>query len=232
MPVSSNVVHAQLLILEPGSGGPGPQIGPAINFQFNPKEYTVKKTAKWEAKAAKGAKKAPMPEFKGADPQVLTIECFLDGTDRQDHDITKDVKRLFECCTPHPSTLPKNRPSPPFVVFAWGTTFSVTACVKSVSVKYTLFRSDGTPMRATATIEMQEIPADPKGQNPTSGGPAVRATHTVVSGDTLQSVAFAEYGDPGLWRALAVGNAIDDPLRIQPGTSLLLPTPEEALELR
>ena len=127
MPVSSNVVKAQLLILEPKSTGPGPQIGPAIDFQFNPKEYTVKKTAKWESKPAKGAKQAPMPEFKGADPQSLTIECFLDATDRDDHDITKDVGRLLECCTPHPTTLPKNRPSPPFVVFAWGTSFSVTA---------------------------------------------------------------------------------------------------------
>jgi len=231
MPVSSNIVHAELRMLAPGPT-PGAPIGQPIKFQFNPKEYTVKKSAKWETKPAKGAASAPMPEFKGADPQTLTIECFLDVTDRKDHDITKDVKKLLACCTPDSSTLAKEQPSPPFVVFAWGTNFSVTACVKSVSVKYTLFKSDGTPMRATATIEMQEIPADPKGQNPTSGGPAVRATHTVVSGDTLQSVAFAEYGDPGLWRALAVGNAIDDPLRIQPGTSLLLPTPEEALELR
>jgi len=231
MPVSSTIVHAQLLVFEPTSKGPGAQIGDPIEFQFNPKEYTVKKTAKWEAKAAKGAKKAPMPEFKGADPQVLTIECFLDGTDRQDHDITKDVKRLFECCTPHPSTLPKNRPSPPFVVFAWGTTFSVTACVKSVSVKYSLFKPDGTPTRATATIEMQEVPSDPGKQNPTSGGLAVRATHTVVAGDTLQSLAFAEYGNPNLWRAIAITNAIDNPLRMHPGASLLLPTPEEALEL-
>jgi len=231
MPVASNIVHAQLLMFAPTSNGPGGQLGDPINFQFNPKEYTVKKAAKWEAKPAKGAAKAPMPEFKGSDPQTLTIECFLDVTDRADHDITKDIKKLFECCTPDASTMSKNRPSPPFVVFAWGSNFSVTACVKSVSVKYTLFKSDGTPMRATATLELQEIPSDPGRQNPTSGGLAVRATHTVVAGDTLASVAYAEYGDAALWRAIAHTNTIDDPMRVRPGTSLLLPTPEEALEL-
>ena len=172
-----------------------------------------------------------MPEFKGADPQTLTIECFLDVTDRADHDITKDVKQLLACCTPDASTLAKNQPSPPFVVFAWGTNFSVTACVKSVSVKYTMFKSDGTPMRATATIEMQEIPADPGRQNPTSGGPAVRATHTVVSGDTSSRWRSPSTATRTSGGRSPTSNGIDNPLRVQPGTSLLLPTPEEALEL-
>jgi nucleoid-associated protein YgaU len=231
MPISGNIVKAELRMLEPKSTGPGGPIGAPITFQFNPKEYTVKKAAKWESKPAKGATKAPMPEFKGADPQTLTIECFFDATDKQGHDITKDIARLLDCCTPHATTLPKNRPSPPFVVFAWGSSFSVTACVKSVSVKYTLFKSDGTPTRATATIEMQEVPSDPAKQNPTSGGLAVRSSHTVVAGDSLPSVAFAEYGNPNLWRAIAITNGIDNPMRVAAGTRLLLPTPEEALAL-
>lgn len=231
MAVSSTVVKASLLRLEPTVKGPGRAIGEPIKFQFNPKEYTVKKTAKWEAKPSKGAKKATMPEFNGSDPQTLSVECFLDATDAPDHDITKLVEKLFDCCTPHPSTLAKNKPSPPFVVFAWGESFSVTACVKSVSVKYTLFRPNGKPTRATATIELQEVPSEPARQNPTSGGLAVRATHTVVAGDSLPSIANQEYGDPSRWRAIAMTNRISDPLRLVDGTSLLLPTPDEAAEL-
>ena len=43
------------------------------------------------------------------------------------------------------------------------------------------------------------------------------------AGDTLHSVAYAEYGNPGFWRVLAEANGVDDPLRIAPGTALLIP---------
>jgi nucleoid-associated protein YgaU len=228
--MSDTFAKAELQLYEATSKGPGSKIGAPIKFQFNPKEYTIKKSAKWEAKAAKGAAKAPMPEFKGSDPQTLTIECFLDATDRHD-DITDDITKLLDCCTPRASTMAKNRPSPAFVVFAWGQTFSVTACVKSVSVKYTLFKPDGTPTRAIATLELQEVPSQPKKQNPTSGSIDVRTTHTVITGDSLASIANSEYGDPTRWRAIALANSISDPLRLVEGSRLFLPTPEEATVL-
>ena len=54
--------------------------------------------------------------------------------------------------------------------------------------------------------------------------------HTCSStGDSLASVAYAEYGDPTAWRAVARFNGIDDPLRCRPGTRLLLPVTRGAL---
>ena len=53
-----------------------------------------------------------------------------------------------------------------------------------------------------------------------------------MAGDSLASVAFAEYGDPTAWRALAAFNDIDDPLRVPTGSLLLLPTPEELAPTR
>jgi nucleoid-associated protein YgaU len=44
-----------------------------------------------------------------------------------------------------------------------------------------------------------------------------------VQGDTLTSVAQQEYGDPGLWRALADANGVDDPMRLPAGARLLVP---------
>lgn len=64
-------------------------------------------------------------------------------------------------------------------------------------------------------------------QNPTSGSYEVRRSHRTIAGDSLASVAFAEYGDPAAWRALAAFNGIDDPLRMPTGTLLLLPSPDE-----
>ncbi len=41
--------------------------------------------------------------------------------------------------------------------------------------------------------------------------------HRTVAGDTLASLACAEYGDPTHWRALAAYNAVDDPMRLPTG---------------
>ena len=76
-------------------------------------------------------------------------------------------------------------------------------------------------------MTMEEMPGEPFRQNPTSGSQDVRRVHRTVAGDTLASVAYAEYGDPASWRALAAFNGIDDPLRVRTGTMLMLPAAAE-----
>lgn len=66
-----------------------------------------------------------------------------------------------------------------------------------------------------------------KGTNPTSGGRTNRKTHTLLSGESLASVAFTEFNDAGLWRAIAEENEIDDPMRLAAGSVLLLPAFED-----
>ena len=72
-------------------------------------------------------------------------------------------------------------------------------------------------------LEMQEVVAPTPGQNPTSGGLATMRTRTMVDGDTLASIAFGEYRNANMSRALAIANGIDDPMRVRPGTTLLVP---------
>jgi nucleoid-associated protein YgaU len=54
----------------------------------------------------------------------------------------------------------------------------------------------------------------------------------VVAGDSLASIAYDEYEDARLWRALAEANHLDDPMRLPPGTELLVPPPAEAAGYR
>lgn len=221
---------AYLAVVEPPNPPTSPPSlgGQRITFQFNPKEYTIKKTAKWERKTGKGYQKASMPEFMGAEPASFELELFLDRSDSASGSVAPDVENLFKCLVPTARTRGTKRPSPPWVIFGWGSKVSIVAIVKSVSAKYTLFRPDGSPLRAVCTVSLEEMPAEAPRQNPTSGGLAAQRTHQLVAGDTLASVAYAEYGDPRYWRAIAEANAIDDPGRIPPGTTLRVPPREEA----
>lgn len=218
----SKLERAYLSVLRPSTAGRGDEMT-TVEFQFNPREYSISKSASWESKPAKGAKKAAMPEFKGSEARSMTVEVFLDRTDREDGDVAADIDTLFSCCVPEEQTVGKNKPSPPFVQFVWGKTTSFTAFVKQVSVKYTLFRPDGSPIRATASLTLQEIPREPGNQNPTSGSPSSRRSHQLLDGESLASVAYREYGDPTRWRVLAEANGIDDPFRVAAGTTLLVP---------
>lgn len=226
-PVGEKSEKAYLRIREASKDGGKGEIG-RLEFQFNPKEFSIDKTADWNSKPSKPAKKGSKSEFTGASPRSMSVEVFLDTTDRPGHDITHDIRLLFEVCEPTLKSLEQNKPSPPFVTFGWGGTMQFEAIVESVSIKFTRFSPQGTPLRASATLKMKELAKEFASQNPTSGALTSLRTHTVVEGDSLASIAYKEYGDAALWRAVAESNGIDDPLRVVAGTNLLLPDIEEA----
>ncbi|MGY2746744.1 peptidase M23 [Pseudarthrobacter sp. O4] len=222
--------HAYLELYEPSKDGSldkaGPQLG-RIDFQFNPKELTLGKTASWTRQTAKANKKAGPPQYNGPMPSKLALEMFFDASGKQDDAVVQRVEKLFSCCAPTAASLKQNKGSPPWVLFRWGKLTGFLAYVASVQVKYTLFTAAGVPVRATCTVSLEEIAGDPPKQNPTSGGLVPRRVHVVVEGDTLAGIAYNEYGNASLWRAVAAANRIDDPMRLRSGTSVLLPAVNE-----
>jgi hypothetical protein len=205
--------------------------GTTLTFRFNPREYSVSKSSSWHKTPAKGAKSAPKQEFLGANPRTMQMELFFDAWESRSSNVAKDVDTLLGWTNPTPKSIAANSPNPPIVVFHWGATSSFDAYIKQVSAKFTLFDPDGTPVRATVGVTLEEVPNEPPRQNPTSGGPPGRRIHVLAEGETLHSLSHREYGDPALWRALAAANDIDDPLRVGPGTRLIVPGRAHAEEL-
>jgi nucleoid-associated protein YgaU len=230
--LGASLEHAKLMIFDPRPADGGAATGALrgqISFQFNPKELSITKAAKWERKPARNAKAAGPPEFKGADPAKMTIEMFFNAASPTTG-VAAIVEQLFALCVPTAESHDQQKASPPLVQLRWGKVTSFPAYVASVTAKYTLFAPDGTPLRALCQVAMEEMPGDWPNQNPTSGGITAHRVHTVVAGDSLQSVAFRAYGDPNAWRAVAAANGIDDPMRLRLGSQLKLPGPAE-LEL-
>jgi nucleoid-associated protein YgaU len=215
---------AYLSLIRPNSSGGG-EIG-RVTFPYNPKEFSYTKSAQWERKPARGATSAASPEFKGSGPVSMSVEIFLDGYETG-QSVSQTIEMLNSCCRPLADTIHSNTPSPPWVIFGWGHVVHLKAIVKSVAVKCTMFGVDGTPLRATCNVTMEEVVADSFRQNPTSGGLRSVRSHLMVEGDTLASVAYREYGQPGWWRPLAEANGIDDPLRVPAGTRVLVPDIDE-----
>lgn len=227
--MSETLAKAYIDLRKPPSSPNGELGGSAgkVTFQFNPEKYVVKKKASWKGpENAQTGQSANMPQYIGPVASEMELEVFLDGWESANGSIDKDVDTLLQCCTPLPETVSKKAPSPPFVIFGWGNKISFTAYVKSVDVTYEMFDIHGTPMRATCKLTLQEIPSLTAGQNPTSGSTETRRSRTVVSGDSLASLAYQEYGAAKHWRNIAEANRIDDPYDLPSGTRLLIPALE------
>ncbi len=224
--------RATLRVCEPPAdiaAGPGGVIA-ELRLQFNPSSLELHKGAVWQSGQAVGFERTSPPQFLNAEPRRLSLRILLDSSDQPGRSTVRTrVETLLSCCEPTQASLNRKAPSPPWVRLEWGThrTIGFEACVTSVDVSYTMFSPDGEPLRAVCALALQEIPGQTKGQNPTSGALTARRVHRAVSGDTLESLAWREYGDAGAWRAIAQANAIDDPMRLAPGTALLLPAAEE-----
>ncbi|MGI8793544.1 MAG: LysM peptidoglycan-binding domain-containing protein [Acidimicrobiales bacterium] len=217
----NSLVKAKLEIQEPKADGSNKKVD-LIEFQFNPKEWSITRSAEWKVEQNRGGVGAP--EYKGPNPASVTVEMFLDATDSASGDISKTIDKLMKCVAPESKSQSNRAPSAPHVLFQWGDAVTFKGYVESIAVKYTMFRGKGTPIRGSATLTIKEFPKVMPAQNPTSGGPPGNRLHRVIEGDTLASIAYAELGDPTRWREIADANpVIADPMRLPAGERLLIP---------
>ena len=81
-----------------------------------------------------------------------------------------------------------------------------------------------SPRARSSTSSSRSPSRPPPGQNPTTRAIAGLKVHTVTDGDSLQSVAYQNYGDATRWRKIAEANGIDNPFALRRGSQLTIPT--------
>jgi hypothetical protein len=222
-PTTKQRARATLTFLEPGGAGAEKTVGKPIEFPFNPATFSMTKGAKWQQNSNKDGLMAA--EYHGPVPSSISVKMFLDHTDQDGGDISKVVNSILEKVNPDPKSISKDKPSAPYARFQWGAIL-FTGYIAQAAVEYTLFRENGNPVRGTVTLTLNEFGMAEKAQNPTSGGEPGSRARRVVAGDTLASIAYDEYGSASDWRTIANANSsISDPLRLQPGASLVIPPP-------
>ena len=196
-----------------------------LKFKYNPEQFTLSKQTDWDNPGVRLQSEWAEPTYRSTSPARLSLEIFFDAFEEMFGDVSTDVAVLIDWTKPGPSN------KPPLLEFRWGVSNVLQGMkfyLESVSATYTMFRVDGTPIRATCDITLIEWTNPASRQNPTSGGLPGMETHILIDGETLHSVAWARYGEAGFWRALADFNGIDDPMRVEPGTTLLIPPRREA----
>lgn len=197
-----------------------------VEFQYNPKELSIKRSNKLKQEEQKG-KDAPKVEFESGSGRQLSLQAFFDTYERGENVVKKYIEPLEGLATVDKKTEGEDKTArPPYVILAWGREKFFKGLIKSLGIKYTMFLPDGTPVRATADLNIVEVPDEPEGQNPSSIGTTGLSSHTVLPGETLDLIAFRELGSARQWQHIAETNGIDDPWALVPGSRLVIAPPE------
>jgi hypothetical protein len=199
--------------------------GVSIGCMFNPFEYTVTKRNSYKEER-QNRSDVPSFEFEKAGPQTLRLSLVFD-TYESDEDVslqTNQLWKLMESKTRREGNRNRKVP-PPEVAFEWGV-FRFVAVITNMSQKFTLFKPDGTPVRAKVDVtftqhkDLEDYPS----QNPTSGGGDIERVWRVIAGDRLDTIAYEVYGDATQWRVIADYNHLTDPLTLRAGQQLIIPS--------
>jgi hypothetical protein len=188
-----------------------------IPVMFNPPEYQLQRTNQYAEVGIPGLGSSLLQFVRGSS-QTLTMDLFFDTTDSG-----VDV-RLYTELILALTNLNSDTHAPPRLMFIWGTL--IFPCVlESVTQRYTYFNSLGMPLRATLSITLKgyDLLESLLASIPLLSSDRAKS-RTVKSEETLQGIAAEEYDDPGEWRAIAEENNIDNPLTIQAGQRLIVPT--------
>jgi hypothetical protein len=217
-----NLVAAR--IFEVDDSGEEKGGGVTVDCMFNPFEYTVTKQNTFEDKSRNNSN-VPQVEFKKAGAQTLKLTLVFD-TYEAEEDVTLTTNKLWKLMEPktRENASSNAKTPPPDVAFEWGV-FRFVSVITQMSQKFTLFKEDGTPVRAKVdvTFTQHRDTEDYPNQNPTSGGGEIEQVHRVIAGERLDAIAFDVYGDATRWRLIAERNGIRDPLAVKPGQVLTIP---------
>jgi len=201
--------------------------GTAIPVQINPEDYTLKRDINY-AQAAIPGLSAPILQFVNGNMQTLEMELFIDSYEehkvgsRVVNSAQSDVRLLTRQVTDLMNIDPSTH-APPVLLFTWGS-LSFTCVLASASQKFVMFKPDGIPVRARLTVSFNEYRnVDLEAKEIKRETSDYSKRHVVSQGETLSSIAGREYGDPRLWRVIAIANRLQYARRLDAGLRLLLP---------
>jgi len=118
--------------------------------------------------------------------------------------------------------------SPNYLVLSWGTLL-FKGRLQSLKITYTLFKPDGTPLRARADATFKGFNDEQEiALRANKSSPDLSHVLTVLAGDTLPLMCYGVYGTSSVYLQIARINGLTGFRQLTPGTQLLFPMMQTA----
>lgn len=194
---------------------------------FNPNTYSVKYAVEYEEDQGKGTTGLPQ-QFKQSKPNEFGIEFTLDGTGASADAIQVDeeIDNFLGVVYEYDGEIHRPR----YLKVIWGTL--LFNCVfKGANVKYTLFKADGTPLRAAVSATFFGFIDDTKRvAEERASSPDLTRVHAVIAGETLPLLCHRYYGDARHYMNVAKHNNLNNFRNLEAGRRVVFPPLERKTE--
>lgn len=207
--------------------------------QYNPTTLNVTHDVKYDCKKRSTSGNSN-PKFIHTNPRTVSMELLFDSTGASPSSIGSlatlaeqvglktnlDIKRVdvqVQLFMKLAYQISPDDHQPLGIMLSWGT-FVLNCRLTSASVNYTMFASDGSPLRARVSVSVKEVIPDTLLQKILSlASPDLSKSVTVKEGDNLQLLCQQVYGNPALYTQVAAVNKLSNYRKLVPGTQLLFP---------
>lgn len=197
--------------------------GKSVTALFNPETYSRTYEVAYQSSKVIG-ESGSTQIFTGISGGDLKIKLIADGTGVVPLPKgIKDVDSYIQIIKNVIYNMNGSSHRPNFLKIEWGNLKYICIC-KSINVVSTLFKEDGTTLRATIELTLTET-IDYKTKEKEAEKKSADLTHvrTVKAGDTLPLMSYEIYGDSSYYMEIARVNKLSSVNAIKPGDQIYFP---------
>ncbi|MQP66372.1 LysM peptidoglycan-binding domain-containing protein [Niveispirillum sp. SYP-B3756] len=204
-------------------------VGTPFTVWINPASYTYNYKIKYNNRQAQGSN-GPSPDFNRIGADCVSFDLMFDTTGiipspvpGKSNAPTDGVAGLIEDFKALVLDMNGKIHSPNYVKLSWAQ-LQFQCRMESLSIVYTLFKPDGTPIRAKASVTFLGFTSNQElAKEANKNSPDLTHAVTVAAGDTLPALCHRIYGSSLYYLRVAEANGLTDFRQLVPGTQLLFP---------
>lgn len=195
---------------------------------INPESYSLSYKLKFSESAQGQGTSGQQLKYEYTEPEEISFDFLFDNTGIIDGkpraSIADDLKRFKEVVVDYKG----DAHEPRHFKLVWGENSIFKGRVTELTINYKLFRPDGTPIRAVATVRFKSsIEEQKRAAREDRTSPDLTHARKVKAGDTLPLMCHKIYGDPKYYLQVAAANGLSNFRKLEPGTNLFFPPIEK-----
>jgi phage protein U len=226
MPIEAPTRMSITAYTDPGFSSKAATATNPFTVWINPASYAHKTQIRYNDRQAQGSS-GPSPEFNRVGEEEISFELVFDATgvvppvsgQSYSNGVADGVAQFTSLLATVNGTIH----SPNYLILSWAQ-LQFQCVLYSMNINYTLFRPDGTPLRAKLSLTFQSYTSETQlAKQANLNSPDLTHLVTVNAGDTLPLLCHRIYGDSNHYLKVAHFNGLHSFRDVRPGTQLLFP---------
>ena len=191
---------------------------------INPESYTLAYKLKFSQGGQGQGTSGSQLKYEYTEPEEISFDFLFDNTGIIDGkpraNISDDLKKFRDVLISYKG----DSHEPRHFKLVWGENSIFKGRVIELSINHKLFKPDGTPIRATATVKFKSsIEEQKRAAKENRSSPDLTHIRRVKKGDTLPMMCYTIYGDPKYYLQVAEANGISNFRNLKPGMVITFP---------